>query len=1104
MEREPEDRLFERWCRRGDPEALGELFDATAPRLLKLAIHLVGDSCEAEDLVQATFLAALEQRTSVDPSRPVMPWLTSVLGHKAQQHRRRAGRALDVARLEQRAVEDPSRPLETRELDGEVARALDGLDEPYRAVLVLRLRHGMELADIAHVLERDPGTVRVQLHRGLEKLRATLPERLVSALFCLPLAPRGLDLVREVVVQRAATVAAGGGGALVVGGLVGKKVLVAAGVGLALVALWWLQRSQSENERVLELARQAELALPRTQLAPAARPEQSVARASSTPSAAREPAAPGTAVLRGRVVDAETQEPLVGAELRFFAPRRGTALELVRAQPELFELDAHGELKTTTQADWPLVVVPSALARFGRDPVTAFSRPRADEEPLASARSASDGSFALAAGIEGVLEGACAGHATRWRAVRTPADELVLELWRERELRGVVLGPDGAPVGEGVELVLVGIQTPRNELEGNDDDTDAPSAPRAWGPADIAGLGAWPVRTDANGRFVARVGASSVTARLVSPGWDAGPIQYVDPEESELVVHALRVPSLHFFDATSGAPIERVRLLGRDQGFRSVYVSGEFAAPGGFLEVPGGAFLLHYHAVGLALVAWSEGHAPARLTLADLGRSETIEVPFAAGDLDALEGVVLREGAPLAGVEVALLGFDPSWRLQEEYVLDATRTDPAGHFHLEATSGAFLVRVRASNEALAERVAIPGGQGATTEIRLAGREPFFERVELPRAEPLTLELARVGRIEVELVDGSDAALPGRLVSLLGPDDRHVTALSDSEGHAPFANLPAGHYRVYASPLRGSGNEPEKHALELVAGGVERVRIELVAPTGPRHARVVARDADDYTGWRARFADQGWSELTLDGVVPQDLNEGNRWLEILAPYGRHWHLEVPKDAADGHVFELVAGDGRYRGVLEHDDGSPWPGVAVHAVPWSSPRPLPRVSTVTDAAGAFELPSLASTEYRLLFNTQVERSPWDEVSNALFGVVFQPLALPSPDGERFEVRVAEVASVRVRGKLERAGRPLADAQLSFECAQPVAYGTLYLCGSFSGRTRTFTRSDERGEFELELPHTPRVTVRVVPSFEEGVKLTRELGPLADGAELRLVVP
>src|SRR5437867_1305995 len=140
----PDDELFERWCRRGDTRALGALFDATAPRLLKLAIHLVGDAAEAEDLVQATFLTALERRTSLDPSRPVMPWLTGVLAHKAQQHRRRAARAPEAARLALREVEDASRPLERRELDGEIARAIDGLGEPYRSVLVLRLRHGME------------------------------------------------------------------------------------------------------------------------------------------------------------------------------------------------------------------------------------------------------------------------------------------------------------------------------------------------------------------------------------------------------------------------------------------------------------------------------------------------------------------------------------------------------------------------------------------------------------------------------------------------------------------------------------------------------------------------------------------------------------------------------------------------------------------------------------------------------------------------------------------------------------------------------------------------------------------------------------------------
>ncbi|MEQ1893584.1 MAG: sigma-70 family RNA polymerase sigma factor, partial [Planctomycetota bacterium] len=134
---EPADLHFARWCRTADPTALGELFDATAPRLLRLAIHLVGDAATAEDLVQQTYLAALEQRARLDGARPVWPWLTGVLANLAKKHQRRAGRERELEPV-LAAAEDPSRPLERRELDGEIARAIDELGEPYREVVLLR------------------------------------------------------------------------------------------------------------------------------------------------------------------------------------------------------------------------------------------------------------------------------------------------------------------------------------------------------------------------------------------------------------------------------------------------------------------------------------------------------------------------------------------------------------------------------------------------------------------------------------------------------------------------------------------------------------------------------------------------------------------------------------------------------------------------------------------------------------------------------------------------------------------------------------------------------------------------------------------------------
>ncbi len=242
---ENEDRLFERWCRHGDAEALGELFDLASPGLLRLAIHLVGEPAEAEDLVQATFLAAIEQRASVDSSRPVLPWLTAVLSNKAADHKRRASRSLDVERMLQSAEGDASHPVEQRELSGELAKAIDALEEPYRQVMILRLRHGLSPADIAHVLERSPGAVRVQLHRAQQQLRGRLPPSLVGAFLVAAAAPRGLAAVRGEIIAKALSVApavsATATTATLLGGLVmGKKIAVAVVAGILAAGVWWL------------------------------------------------------------------------------------------------------------------------------------------------------------------------------------------------------------------------------------------------------------------------------------------------------------------------------------------------------------------------------------------------------------------------------------------------------------------------------------------------------------------------------------------------------------------------------------------------------------------------------------------------------------------------------------------------------------------------------------------------------------------------------------------------------------------------------------------------------------------------------------------------
>lgn len=58
---------------RRDAAALGKVFDQLAPGLLKVARHLTWDRTLAEDLLQATFLTAMEKASIFDESRPLRP-----------------------------------------------------------------------------------------------------------------------------------------------------------------------------------------------------------------------------------------------------------------------------------------------------------------------------------------------------------------------------------------------------------------------------------------------------------------------------------------------------------------------------------------------------------------------------------------------------------------------------------------------------------------------------------------------------------------------------------------------------------------------------------------------------------------------------------------------------------------------------------------------------------------------------------------------------------------------------------------------------------------------------------------------------------------------
>ncbi|MCP3919572.1 MAG: sigma-70 family RNA polymerase sigma factor [bacterium] len=146
----------------------------------RLAASLTSDAATAEDLVQETWIAALERppRSRVG----VRTWLARVLHNLAADRRRgekRRGRRED-AHAEQRAdraIPATDELVERLETQRVLTDELQRLQEPYRTTLLLVCCEGLAPSEVARSQGVPAGTVRWRLKRGLELVRERLDER---------------------------------------------------------------------------------------------------------------------------------------------------------------------------------------------------------------------------------------------------------------------------------------------------------------------------------------------------------------------------------------------------------------------------------------------------------------------------------------------------------------------------------------------------------------------------------------------------------------------------------------------------------------------------------------------------------------------------------------------------------------------------------------------------------------------------------------------------------------------------------------------------------------------------------------------------------------
>jgi RNA polymerase sigma-70 factor (ECF subfamily) len=163
-------------ARGGDRAAFGGLYARYARMVHGILLARVPAS-DAEDLVQDVFLRALPRLCDLRDVARFGPWLAAITRNCANDYYRRT-RA--VAAVTESLPEDEAElPASKTAPDAEAAMILAlvrSLSEAYREPLILRLVEGMTGPEIAARTGLTPGSVRVNLHRGMQQLREKLAQ----------------------------------------------------------------------------------------------------------------------------------------------------------------------------------------------------------------------------------------------------------------------------------------------------------------------------------------------------------------------------------------------------------------------------------------------------------------------------------------------------------------------------------------------------------------------------------------------------------------------------------------------------------------------------------------------------------------------------------------------------------------------------------------------------------------------------------------------------------------------------------------------------------------------------------------------------------------
>ncbi len=169
----------------GNETALTQLILEHQTNVFRLALSIMDDPDEANDITQETIIAAINALEKFQKGTSFKAWLYTITLNacRSRLRKRKVLGRLNTAlagllHINAQALSSPEDRFVEGEMDMAVWQALESLDEKHRIPLILRYYHELSTKEIAEILNIKDGTVHSRLSIGRDRLRNKLKDTL--------------------------------------------------------------------------------------------------------------------------------------------------------------------------------------------------------------------------------------------------------------------------------------------------------------------------------------------------------------------------------------------------------------------------------------------------------------------------------------------------------------------------------------------------------------------------------------------------------------------------------------------------------------------------------------------------------------------------------------------------------------------------------------------------------------------------------------------------------------------------------------------------------------------------------------------------------------